>query len=539
MFSADDDCDACVPIYARSMRSQSPAAIAFSSLPFVITFIAVSGLVLYKLFPFLSGQQSSKEEHYLPSDAPSALRTAHQRYGHKQLRRQLAAVAFSTTIALATILMELILCEISNTLNPAARTLALKITVPALMFLLIVLIPFLEIQSIVRTVGGDFSRNGKGKLPRLPWMLQILGFGAWLVVFWGTGNMLPGTHVKDLASNVKGLSNSCLERIGVIGICLMALLSGFASISSPWQCFGAKHRPVTSSDLERKQAGLDATNDMLGAKRSRLRALQHKMSSNPQEGFMKKMVGTIRGNAEAQEVKTLQLEISGLETMALSLSSTLDVLQNRRAATVRGSTTFGKAMNVVNSIFSVYCIYRIFMTTFTSFRRFTSPSFTFSTTDPINRFLGLLAKHWDPTLDQAAWSRQISFALTGVILLASFNSVLQTFYLFARWTPGLLYQAQANLALIIAQICATYVISSALLLRSNLPKEVSSVISGALGTPMDSWFVDRWFEGWFLTGALLTAVGIWLGRKFGAGDGGLGEEWDEYDGDIEMGHKRS
>lgn len=539
MFPVDGDCDACIPLYERSLRSESPTAIAFSSLPFLITFAIVSILVLYRLFPVLASLQQSKDEHYLPSDAPSALRSAHAKHGRKQLRRQIAAVAFSTTIALATVLMELILCEISNTLNPAARTIALKITVPGLMFLLIVLIPFLELQSIVRSIAGDFSKTAKGKIPRFPWMLQLLGFAGWLMAFWWIGNMLPGTHVKDIsAKNVNGLSNACLERIGVIGICLMALLSGFASVSSPWQCFGVKQRPVTSSDLDRKQAGLDATNETLVAKRSRLRALQHKISASPQEGFMKKVVGSIRGNVEAQEIKSLQLEISGLETMAVSLSSMLGILQTRHAATARNSTSLGRALVVPNYLFSLYCVYRICMTSFTTFRRFTSPSLTFSNSDPINRFLGLLAKHWDHSLDQAAWSRQISFTLTGVILLASFNSVLQTFYLFARWTPGLLYQAQANLALIVGQVCATYVISSALLLRSNLPKEVGSVISGALGTPMDSWFADRWFEGWFLTGALLTAVGIWIGRKFGVAEGALGDEWDDY-GDVELGQKRS
>ncbi len=45
--------------------------------------------------------------------------------------------------------------------------------------------------------------------------------------------------------------------------------------------------------------------------------------------------------------------------------------------------------------------------------------------------------------------------LSGVILAASANSVVQTFHIFAKWTPGLVHQAQANLALLIGQIAAT------------------------------------------------------------------------------------
>ncbi|KXJ94480.1 Abscisic acid G-protein coupled receptor-like domain-containing protein [Microdochium bolleyi] len=133
-----------------------------------------------------------------------------------------------------------------------------------------------------------------------------------------------------------------------------------------------------------------------------------------------------------------------------------------------------------------------------------------------------------------AWARQISFLLSGVILAASANSVLQTFHLFARWTPGLLYQAQANLALLIGQISAIYVISAALLLRSNLPKEMSSAIGDALESALEPGFVDRWFEGWFLLASVLTAAGIWVGRKLGE----MGEDWDDISME-EMGQKRS
>jgi hypothetical protein len=47
------------------------------------------------------------------------------------------------------------------------------------------------------------------------------------------------TYVRD-----HSLSEGCLERIGIIGISLMALLAGFAAVSSLWQTFAVKNRPV-------------------------------------------------------------------------------------------------------------------------------------------------------------------------------------------------------------------------------------------------------------------------------------------------------
>lgn len=273
---------------------------------------------------------------------------------------------------------------------------------------------------------------------------------------------------------------------------------------------------------------------MLLTKESRLRVVERKLSDNPQQGFVGRVVGTLRGNPDVQERNTLQLEIQGLETMRQSLQNSLTILQNRRQSQLRAHTAHGRLLGVFSYVFAIYCAYRIGATTVTTLRRFSSPNTSFSNSDPINNFLALLAKHWDPTIDRVAWSRTISFLLSGVMLLLSFNSVLQTFLLFARVVPSLLHHAKTNFALIISQIAATYVISSALLLRSNLPPEMKSKIGDALGAPLEPGFTERWFEAWFLAASAATVLGLWLGKRI------KGSEWDD-DGDgaddIEMGKR--
>lgn len=543
IFSTKCDNDCLMPGFRRriTMSSESFSTLAFHSIPFILTFLAVAILVLYKLFPIVSGLHQSKdgEGHYLPSDAPPSLRQSHAEHGVRTARRRAIALTFSTTIALSAVLAELILCEISNSLNPAARALALRITIPTLLFFLVVLIPFLELQSILTASGWSLKRTDKGKIPKMAWLLQGLGLTIWIMGFWWVGKGIPGTYLNSVVGqDDKGLSGACLERIGIIGVSLMALLSGFAAVSAPWQTFMARTKQVTEADLARKQAGLDATNEMLQAKRSRLRVIQNRVAESPVEGFMTKVIGSIRGGGDGQEIRALQLEIDGLETMALNLSSSLSLMQSRLAYSRRASSPLGRLCLVPASYgFSVYCIYRILTTSLAALRRLLSSettAFISSNSDPINRVLSIIAYTVHPTLDQLAWSRQISFAMSGIILLASFNSVLQTFQMLTKISPSLLYQAQANLALLVAQVCATYVISSALLLRSNLPSEMRSAVSEALGSPLEPGFVEVWFEGWFLAASLLTAVGIWVGRSFSRGD----LDWDDADRDVEM-QKRS
>ncbi|KAL5120688.1 hypothetical protein ACEQ8H_001437 [Pleosporales sp. CAS-2024a] len=528
-----DDCDDCVPEYMA--RARSPMATMVSSLPFLVTFLFVAVAVSQKLFPLLSSnERKAHAGAHLPSVAARAKSSL-----LKSIRpstRSLASIIFSTNIALSAVLAELILCEIANTVHPATRTLALKLTLPSLLFLLIVVTPALEIHSIVSGTGLNTHGGCKGQ-QRLAWVLEIGGLAAWLGAFWYLGRGLLGSYLKEESYlHEHTFSEGCLERIGIIGISLMASLAGFAAISSLWQTFGVKYRPVTEADIARKQAGIQATNDMLLTKESRLRAVERKLSDNAQAGFMARVVGSIRGNADTQERNTLLVEIQGLETMRQTLQNSLSVLQNRRHSQLRSHTVFGRIVNMFSFVFAIYCAYRISATTVSTLRRFSSPNTSFANSDPINNFLALLAKHWDPTIDRVAWSRTISFLLSGVMLLLSFNSVLQTFFLFARVVPGILHHAKTNFALIISQIAAAYVISSALLLRSNLPPEMRSKIGDALGAPLEPSFTERWFEGWFLIASAATAAGLWLGRRL------KGSEWDDdgegSDGDVEMG-KRS
>ena len=256
---------------------------------------------------------------------------------------------------------------------------------------------------------------------------------------------------------------------------------------------------------------------------------------------MGKMMSSVRGaSADEVEMRALKMEISGLETMEANLSSSLSVVKDRRNAAVRASTVSGRMLLIPSYAFSCYCVYRILATAITTLRRMYSPSSSsFYSSDPINRMLGLVARHWNPEIDQIAWARFISFALSGVMLLLSLNSVVQTAHLFSRWCPRILHRhARASLALAAGQVAATYVISSALLLRSHLPGQVSSAVGGALarGAPlMSPAFADGWFEGWFLVGGALTGVGVWVGRSVSGG--GFDGDFDDY-GMEEMGTKK-
>lgn len=524
------DCVACSgeQMQRRARTSLTRSALASSTIPFLLTFAFVFVVVLKKVYPLLAAEPRQKREDggKLPTSKHDLHDPQLPRSTLRSITRQSTAWTFATSISLSTVLAELIFCEISNSFNPTGRALALKITIATLLLFLVILIPSIEIYSTLSASGWSFARTNRRSC-RTAWTLQLLGLGTWLLLFWWLGRGLLGGYLHE-ESYVRehSFTEGCLERIGIIGIFLMASLAGFASVSTIYQAFGARNKVVTETDVARKQAGLDATTELLVAKQSRFKALSKKMDQNSQDGFMTRVMGSIRASADMQERKALALEVSGLEDMRSSLSLALSSLQSRRADQLRNQTLSGRLLNLVNYVFSLYCIYRLVTTSVSVIRRITTPeALTPSSTDPITSTLALLAEHWDPDLDVQTWSRQISFLLSGIILLLSFNAVLQTFLFFSRFTPRLISAGRVNLPLVIAQITGVYVISSALLLRGNLPKEVGGGIGEALGAPLEPRFVDRWFEGWFLGAAFVTASGILLARRLGSS--GAWEDTDE------------
>lgn len=520
LFSCGDDaCDA-----------GPPSATPLSVLPFVAFFLLTTALAHTRLLPLLASLSPLEpDDAVLPTHAPPALRAAHADHAKRSPRQRAAALTFSVTIGLAALLGVLIVCEVAEVLDARARAAALGIAVPGLAVCLVLAVPWLVTMSAVVGAGRSFARDKYGRIPRLTWALQLLLFALWLLLFYSISPS-PTSTTTDAEPSIM---RAALDRIGIAGTSLMALLSGFASVSAPWQSFGSppSRGPVSEADISRKQAGLDAANEMLLNKRHRLQILERKAEADNRGGAPVGLVGKLGSlwgaSGDEAEVRALRLEVSGLETMQASLSAGLSTLLSRKAEKARAATLTGRLLAVPQTCFSVYCIYRVLATLLTTLRRVLLSSVQGSPPpDPITRFLSLLTAHYDPTIDEAALARQISFLLSGVILLLSLSSLNQTVRLISRASPSLLRLARANLPLLLSHTLATYVFASALLLRSNLPSGVRGAVGDALRTALEPGFVEAWFQGWFLLGCAATGVGIFVGGRIEGDElvDGMGEK---------------
>ncbi|EGX51749.1 hypothetical protein TWF173_004901 [Orbilia oligospora] len=509
-----------------------------SSVPFFTTFLLISLLAFFRLFPYLTNDQNGSRSALTPTlSLPPMIRTT----SASTLYRRLSAVVFAITLGTTGVLGELILCEIMDWGDMSARWLWFRCTTNVLLVMLIVVAPLLEIYSFIHRRdessheimsptstkrGGNWRKKSKS-------VAMVLMFGTWIWLFYKLGDHLPLPPIDEalfpdgnvsFETTAKGVSDECLSRLGVIGVSLMALLSGFGAISAPWYCFIRRQKPVSETDLRRAQGGLDVTNEMLEAKRLKLAAIERKLGSkgspeiNTGAGsILTKMMSSLRGgNDDFKEASALQMEISGLVAMQTSLGNDVQNITTRLKEQGRSQTILGRMYGVVQFAFAIYCIYRISSTLLLRFSAWSTAAHggtvTFSQKDPIGNILAIIIKHYDPDLNREAWSRNIGFGFSGVIILGSLNSVLTTFNMITKAAPSV--WGHAGLALAVSQVTAIYVMSAAVLLRSSLPKNMGSVLGSALGVMLDVRWVDGWFDSVFMVGSAVTLVCLVVVRRF-------------------------
>ncbi|RDA89895.1 hypothetical protein CP533_6253 [Ophiocordyceps camponoti-saundersi (nom. inval.)] len=346
-------------------------------------------------------------------------------------RRAMVAWTSGTTLALALALAVLVMADVAEVVDGAARDKALAVVVPALLLLLVVLVPWLECGNLASVLCS---------IRRIAFALQLLLFGGWLMVFFSVGwavSLFPTSAFSATKSTAKTTTSTmtttlilgCLERVGVVGISSMAFLAGFAAVSAPWHTiWRRRRRRVTDEDVVRSQAGLDAAVDMLASKRLQLSALQRR--DDEQALVAADLIrasggggGGGGGGNKAAEIRALRVDIAGLEAVEARLESRLETIRDLRAA----GTARGRVLALPSR---------------------------------------LLAQATPTLLDQASWTRTLSFLSSGLILAAGARSAIATVRLVTRFAPRrmLLLLREAIAPLAAAQTAAAYALAAAMLL---------------------------------------------------------------------------
>lgn len=412
-----------------------------------------------------------------------------------EIRNMVIQILFSVTFALSCTMFELIIFEIIGILGKSSRYFHWQLNLYLMLALVIVLIPLYSSHLIVSGIKIVTRR-------RVARFMSVAIYITFFYLFWKLGDPFPILSAKHGIFSIEQL----LSRVGVIGVTVMAILSGFGAVNAPYTYMAYFLRSVTEGDIQSQERRLTQTMDMIVSKKKRIAAAE-KQSLGYQESqrdgrrsSMAKMWNMFSGklSGSSENIGAIQKEVSALEELNRQLFLEYVDMHGVKDRIAHSKTLLGKYFNIVGHFFSLYCMYKIFICTVNIiFDRV-------GKVDPVTRGLSITVNWLGIQVDVEFWAQHASFILVGVIVITSVRGLLITltkfFYAIAST------KSSSIIVLCLAETMGMYFVSSVLLMRMNMPEDYREIITVVLGD-LEFSFYHRWFDVIFLVSAL-TSIGF-------------------------------
>lgn len=332
-------------------------------------------------------------------------------------------------------------------------------------------------------------------------------------LFWRVGDPFPVLKEQSgLFSVSMGVS-----RIGVIGVAVMSILSGFGAVSFPFLNLRFFMKEVSASDVAHAERQLLQTMEKIATKKRKILSAQRLQQADSGESkTATSFLGHIQGIATRwgwastyggrarYDTYGLKREIEGLEEFSREQFIELNDLRTEMDRINFSRTWRGILYNISGYFFSGYCIYKIFMSSINILldRR--------ARDDPITIGLAIASNRLGLDVDVTFWSQNISLVLTGVMISLTIRGFLDKLMrVFSEFSDSM---SSAQIALLLTQVMGMYFVSTVLLIRMSLPEAYRAIITTVLGDIRFD-FYHRWFDFIFIPSALFTIALIAVGRK--------------------------
>uniref|UniRef100_A0A3B3SDN0 G protein-coupled receptor 89B n=1 Tax=Paramormyrops kingsleyae TaxID=1676925 RepID=A0A3B3SDN0_9TELE len=381
-----------------------------------------------------------------------------------EVRHYIVQVVFSVTFAFSCTMFELIIFEILGALSSTSRYFHWKLNLYVILLVLIFVVPFYI---------GYFVVSNIRLLQRQKLLFACVVWFTFMYFFWKLGDPFPILSPKHGILSIEQL----ISRVGVIGVTLMALLSGFGAVNCPYTYMSYFLRNVTDSDILALERRLLQTMDMIVSKKKRIAMTRRQMyqrgeDQSKQTGIWGMIRSVTSPPPNSENLSLIQQEVDALEELSRQLFLETVDLQATKERIEYSKTFQGKYFNVLGYFFSIYCVWKIFMVKF--------------------------------------WSQHISFILVGIIIVTSIRGLLITL---TKFFYAISSSKSSNvIVLVLAQIMGMYFVSSVLLMRMSMPLEYRTIVTEVLGE-LQFNFYHRWFDVIFLVSALSSILFLYLAHK--------------------------
>ena len=209
-------------------------------------------------------------------------------------------------------------------------------------------------------------------------------------------------------------------------------------------------------------------------------------------------------SAKDRELAELQTEIIGLEAMANTMRTDLEVITEHERRVRYQRTVLGRVLLLSSHVFSLYCTFRIVQCVLNLVLfgyRGTSPDFVSTCVAHAMRMLGL-------DVDVALWAPRIGFLSVGILIVLRMRVLLSTLSTLIRSvSAGVSAQL---LVLFTAEVLCIYTLAALIQLHATVggPRARASALLATL--PEFQRVFGALFDCVFLVAALLTGAYRWF-----------------------------
>jgi len=401
---------------------------------------------------------------------------------------------FAATFTLSCTMFQLIIFEIMDWLDYASRRFHWRLSFYLMLSLIVLVIPIYVAYLITKL---RFSQHSAV-------LLTCLFYTGFLYLFWKIGDPFP------ILSSEHGIFSieQVMSRVGVIGVTMMAFLSGFGSVNFPYTNTTYFRRNVKAADVDGLERKLRQTYEIIISKKKKVVIAEYQKSPGQTQQSKYNFGSWFTRSADTSNQTNLVglgLEINSLEELARQLYLELADCYWERSRAKYAKTWKGRYFHFMGIGFSFYCCYKILNCLVNiMFNRVGKK-------DTITRGIEILVTWFGLKFDAQFWAQQISFMMVGVLVVTSVRGLLINLTKFFYAVSS--SKSSDIIVLLLAQLMGMYFCSSVLLMRMNVPAHYRRVITEVLGEDLQFKFYHRWFDVIFFCSSVLWIFFLYLAHK--------------------------
>lgn len=212
----------------------------------------------------------------------------------------------------------------------------------------------------------------------------LVVWALFIYLFWKIGDPFPILSPKHgIFSIEQGIS-----RVGVIGVTMMALLSGFGAVNYPYNSMTYFMRLVTPTDVTSLEKKLLRTYDLIAMKKKKILLKEkEKTSLSPASSIWKSVIQSLSSQGkytsstsfvftcnynlynlyltlmfkDQESIFQLKSDCEALEELVRQLFLELVDMKSMQQRMEWSRTLKGKYFHFIGYFFSIYCIWKIFI----------------------------------------------------------------------------------------------------------------------------------------------------------------------------------